>query len=254
MRYHHEPTNVPLICIIAWPTFRMVVYRRSPVYRPVGQCVVRHMMVNVSDARRELVHVRASETFTIINSKHESLPTGSFYRFLSHTHILDPPEHRVSIHARTSLRRHARQVAVPHNLRIREKPVQVDQQVLQTKRLFRRARVACVAMHIQSALIAYPYRATVVRSCVSANLQQFAVLRHASILAHIKMVADVMEATALMVTPQLFHSVVVVASRGRAMQHQIFHGAYWHDLISVHDKYNNDFVKHSVSRLNPIGH
>ena len=44
------------------------------------------MMVNVSDARRELVHVRASETSTIINSKHESLPTGCLYRFLSHTH------------------------------------------------------------------------------------------------------------------------------------------------------------------------
>ena len=49
-----------------------------PVYRPVGQSVVRHMMVNVSDARRELVHVRASETSTIINSKHESLPHREF--------------------------------------------------------------------------------------------------------------------------------------------------------------------------------
>ena len=49
-----------------------------PVYRPVGQCVVRHMMVNVSAARRELVHVRASETSTIINSKHESLPHREF--------------------------------------------------------------------------------------------------------------------------------------------------------------------------------
>ena len=44
------------------------------------------MMVNVSDARRELVHVRASETSTIINSKHESLPTGCLSRFLSYTH------------------------------------------------------------------------------------------------------------------------------------------------------------------------
>ena len=33
-----------------------------------------------------LVHVRASETSTIINSKHESLPTGCLSRFLSHTH------------------------------------------------------------------------------------------------------------------------------------------------------------------------
>ena len=57
-----------------------------PVYRPVEQSVVRHMMVNVSAARRELVHVRASETSTIINSKHESLPHRVFIKvFVSHT-------------------------------------------------------------------------------------------------------------------------------------------------------------------------
>ena len=50
------------------------------------------MMVNVSDARRELVHVRASETSAIINSKHESLPHRVFIKvFVSpHTHIISP--------------------------------------------------------------------------------------------------------------------------------------------------------------------
>ena len=68
------------------PTFHPSGQRFLSCLSPCGQSVVRHMMVNVSDARRELVHVRASETSTIINSKNESLPTGCLYRFLSHTH------------------------------------------------------------------------------------------------------------------------------------------------------------------------
>ena len=64
-----------------------------PVYRPVGQSVVRHMMVNVSAARRELVHVRSSETSTIINSKHESCSQGvylGFFLIQPHMHIISP--------------------------------------------------------------------------------------------------------------------------------------------------------------------
>ena len=40
-----------------------------------------------------LIHVRASETFTITNSKHESMPTGSFYPVFvitTHMHSISP--------------------------------------------------------------------------------------------------------------------------------------------------------------------
>ena len=49
------------------------------------------MMVNVSVHIVNLVHVRASETFTITNSKNESYPTGSFYPVFvlsTHTHSI----------------------------------------------------------------------------------------------------------------------------------------------------------------------
>ena len=63
------------------------------VYRPVGQSVVRHMMVNVSDARRESRSRKIIRDIPIINSKHESLPHRVFLfsYFLAHPHAHHQP-------------------------------------------------------------------------------------------------------------------------------------------------------------------
>ena len=59
---------------------------------PCGQSVVRHLMEVVSAWRRELVHVRTAETNNINDSKHESMPTGSFYPVF----VITPHTHSIS--------------------------------------------------------------------------------------------------------------------------------------------------------------
>ena len=126
----------------------------------------------------------------------------------------------ISIQARTFLRRSPRQVPMPHNLRFWKKLMKASQYINDSFRLLRRASIAWLTMLIQATLIADADRTTVIWSRMCPHFEQEAMLRHGPILSDIKVVANVIEATALVVTAKLFHTIVLIASGSRTMQHQ----------------------------------
>jgi len=109
------------------------------------------------------------------------------------------PEYLPSIQTRTLLRRSARQVTMPHNLRLREELVKVDKQVLDSLVLLRSQGIARLALLIQPSLVADADRATVIGTGVGTDLQQHSMLRLRAILADIEVIADVSEPTSLVV-------------------------------------------------------
>lgn len=139
----------------------------------------------------------------------------------------------MSIQARTFLRRSARQVPMPHNLRFREQLMKTSQYINDSFRLLRRTSIAWFTMFIQTTLIADADRTTVIRSRMCPHFEQKAMLRHGPILSDIKVVSDVIEATTLMAPSQLFHTIVLIASCSRAMQHQESHGVGRHHHLAV---------------------
>lgn len=139
----------------------------------------------------------------------------------------------MGIEARTSLRCGARQVAMPHNLRFREELVQVDEQIRDSLLLGICHGITWLASLIQPALVAYADRAAVVRPGMSTHLQQETMLRHRAVLAHIEMVAHIIEPTVSVVVPKLFNTIVLRAPRSRAVQHQIPHGVGIHHHLAV---------------------
>ena len=124
------------------------------------------------------------------------------------------------IQTRTSLWCSARQVVMPQNLCSRKQLMQLVQQFDDTLRLLLGASIAWFAMLIQSTLVADANRTAVVRATMRPHLQQFAMLRNGAILTNVKMVADGAKATLLMVTHQLFHTIILIASGSRTMQNQ----------------------------------
>ena len=139
----------------------------------------------------------------------------------------------ISIQTRTLLRCSARQVTMPHDLRFREQFMKPRQDINHSFRLLRRTRIAWFTMFIQTTFIADADRTTVIRSRMCPHFEQEAMLRHGPILSDIKVVADVIETTALMVTSKLFHTIVLIASCSRAMQHQESHGVGRHYHLAV---------------------
>ena len=139
----------------------------------------------------------------------------------------------MGIEARTSLWRSARQVTMPHNLRLRKEAMQASQHVIDASRLFRRKRVARIALLVESTLIADADGASIIRSRVSTHLQQEAMLRQRAILTDIEVIPDVIETTFLVVTAQLFYTIVLIASGSRAMQHQKSYGVGIHHQLAV---------------------
>ena len=81
--------------------------------------------------------------------------------------------------------------------------------------------VARLALLIAPSLIADADRASIIRSGMSTNLRHHPVLRHRSILTDVEVAADVIKPTSLMVTSQLFHTIVLIASASRALHNQI---------------------------------
>ena len=153
----------------------------------------------------------------------------------------------MGIEARTSLRRSARQVTVSHNLRLRKKSMQASQHIIDTSRLLRRKRVARFALLVQSTLVADADGASIIRSRVSTHLQQEAMLRQRAILTDIEMIPDVIEATLLVVTAQLFYTIVLIASGSRAMQHQKSHGVgIHHQLAVLHSGEERALIAHQL--------
>ena len=124
-----------------------------------------------------------------------------------------------SIQTRTLFGSSPRQVPMPHDLRFRKESLQILEQINESRFLFSRHGVARLALLIKPSLIADADRASIIRSGMSTNLQQLAMLRHRTILSDIEVVADVIKATGLMVTSKLFHTIVLIASGSRAMQH-----------------------------------
>ena len=83
MCYHHEATNVPPICTAV---FILFIALWGKVSSDTWWWMSPMHVVN-------LVHVRSSETSTIINSKHESCSQGVYLGFFlihTHTHIISP--------------------------------------------------------------------------------------------------------------------------------------------------------------------
>ena len=153
----------------------------------------------------------------------------------------------MSIQARTLLRCSPRQVSMPHNLRFREQLVKPLQDITDSFRLLRRTSIAWFTMLIQSTFIADADRTAVVRSRMRPHFEQEAMLRHCPILTDIKVVANVIEATALVVTAKLFHTIVLIASGSRTMQHQESYGVGRHHHFAVfHFREECAFIPHQL--------
>ena len=133
-----------------------------------------------------------------------------------------------SIQTRTLFGSSPRQVPMPYNLRFRKENLQISEKIHESRFLLSGHGVVWLAMLIQSPFITNTDRAFIIRSGMSPHLQQHPMLRHRPILSDIEVIADIIKATGLMVTSQLFHTIVLIASGSRAMQHQIF------DIFSRH--------------------
>ena len=140
-----------------------------------------------------------------------------------------------------------RQVPMPHNLRFRKENLQIPEKIHESLFLLNRHGVARVAFLIQTSLIADADRASIIRSGMSTNLQQHPMLRHRSILSDVEVVADIIKTTGLMVTSQLFHTIVLIASASRAMQNQIFNVVTRHILTLSHNSTFN--IQHSTFNI-----
>ncbi len=138
------------------------------------------------------------------------------------------------IEARTRLRRCSRQVAMTHDLGLREDPMQVTQQVAQAFCLFDSARVRWQAVLVQSTLIANADRAMVIRNGVSPNLQQHPMLCHRTVTTDKEVITNLAELTRTMVTEQLLHRIILVAPCSRAVHHKILHVVGRHQISTIH--------------------
>ena len=161
--------------------------------------------------------------------------------------FFNPSEHIMRIEARTFLRRSTRQIPMPHNLRFWKKLMKASQYINDSFSLFRCASIAWFTMLIQSTFIADADRTAVVRSRMSTHFEQEAMLRHCPILTDIKVVANVIEATALVVTAKLFHTIVLIASGSRTMQHQESYGVgRYHHFAVFHFREERTLIAHQL--------
>ena len=152
-----------------------------------------------------------------------------------------------SIQTRTLFGSSPRQIPMPHNLRFRKENLQISEKIHESRFLFSRHGIARPALLIQSPFITNTDRAFIIRSGMSPHLQQHPMLRHRPILSDIEVVADGAKATLLMITHQLFNTIVLIASGSRAVQHQILDIFSRHILTLSHNSTFN--IKHSTLHL-----
>ena len=152
-----------------------------------------------------------------------------------------------SIQTRTLFGSSPRQIPMPYNLRFRKENLQISEKIHESRFLLSCHGIARLAMLIQPTLVADTNRASIIRSGMSPNLQQHPMLRHRPILPDIEVISDIIKATGLMVTSQLFHTIVLIASASRAMQHQILDIFSRHILTLSHNSTFN--IKHSTLHL-----
>ena len=137
------------------------------------------------------------------------------------------------IQARTLLWSSPGQIPMPHNLRFRKENLQIPEKVNESRFLLSGHGVARLAMLIKTSFITDADRTSIIRSGMSPHLQQLTVLRHRSILTDVEVVADIIKPTSLMVTSQLFHTIDLIASGSRAMQHQKSHRVGRRHVLAV---------------------
>ena len=122
---------------------------------------------------------------------------------------------------------------MPDNFSFREQPFQNNQQFLNSLKLQRIQGVARLALLIQTSFITDADRASIIRSGMSPHLQQHSVLRTGTILSDIEVVADIIEATCLMVPSHLFYRIVLVTTSSTAVQHEKSHRVGRHHVFAV---------------------
>jgi hypothetical protein len=103
------------------------------------------------------------------------------------------------IEARAIARPCPRHIPMPHHNRLGKYTLQYPNQILQLLTLRKRASIRRFARRIQPAFVANPNRTTVVRPAVGPHFQQVTVLSHSTVLADIKVVADLAEPPLAMV-------------------------------------------------------
>ena len=121
---------------------------------------------------------------------------------------------------------------MPHDLRFRKENLQILEKINESLFLFSGHGVARLALLIQTTLIADADRASIIRSGMSPYLQQLSVLRHRTIFLDVEVIADIIKPTSLMATSQLLHTIVLIASGSRAMQHQKSHRVGRHHVFA----------------------
>ena len=122
---------------------------------------------------------------------------------------------------------------MPDDFSFREQPFQNNQQFLNSLKLQRIQGVARLALLIQTTLIADADRASIIRSGMSTNFQQLAVLRHRAILSDVEVIADIIKTTCLMVPSHLFYRIVLVTTSSTAVQHEKSHRVGRHHVFAV---------------------
>ena len=138
-----------------------------------------------------------------------------------------------SIQARTLFGSSSRQIPMPHDLRFRKENLQIPEKINESRFLFSGHGIARLALLIKPSFIADADRASIIRSGMRTHFQQLAVLRHRTIFSDVEVIADIIKTTCLMVTFQLFHTIVLIASGSRAMQHQKSHRVGRHHFLAL---------------------
>mgnify|MGYP004418308907 CR=1 FL=1 len=138
-----------------------------------------------------------------------------------------------SIQARTLFGSSPWQIPMPHDLRFRKENLQISEKIHESRFLFSSHGIARLALLIKSPFIADADRTSIIRSGMRPHLQQHPMLRHRPILPDIEVITDIIKPARLMVASQLFHTIVLIASCSRAMQHQKSDRVGRHHVLAV---------------------
>lgn len=114
------------------------------------------------------------------------------------------PEHFVSVEAGAGLGSRTRQIPMTDNLGIRKHLIKDGQQVGEPLCLSGRASVAWQSVLLQPALVADADGTVVVRHGVSPHFQQYAVLRHRTVVTDIEVIPDLAEPTRTKIKRSIF--------------------------------------------------
>ncbi len=130
------------------------------------------------------------------------------------------PEHRLCIEARAGFREDSRHVPVTSYDSAGKEYQQFHQQKSHLFGLFGGSRVGGVSLFVESAFVADADGTAVEGAAVGSRFEQSPVLGDGTVAADIEMIAHCTEPSGLMVSQELFHGIVVVASSGGAVENE----------------------------------